>query len=102
MRTISKQEKLDRAIYQALRCYDRGCEATEDVIIATIHSHTPSSIGEDSMEEWNTVSGLATIRTSITDECGTTSCVSNFSFTASVEYTDEKEFKCKISCLTKM
>lgn len=102
MKTISKKDKLDRAIYQALKDYDRSCEKIEEVIISQIKFHTPSDVGYDSMEEWESVSGTATIRTSTIIENGITSVVSNFYFSADVEYTDEKEFKCKISCLIKM
>ena len=100
---MTKKEKLDRAIYKALKDYDNGsCEKIEDVISAHISSHTPSNIGDDSMEEWDYVSGTATVRTSTPVEDGITSRVSNFSFTANVEYTEEKEFNCTISILTKM
>ena len=77
-------------------------EKIEGVIIAHISSHTPSNIGDDSMEEWDSVSGTTTMRTSTRVEGGVTSRVLNFSFTANVEYTEEKEFKCAISRLTKM
>ena len=100
---MTKKEKIDRAIYQALKDYDNGsCEKIEDVIIAHISSHTPSNIGDDSIEEWDSVSGTTTMRTSTRVEGGVTSRVWDFSFTANVEYTEEKEFKCTISRLTKM
>lgn len=100
---MTKKEKIDRAICQALKDYDNGgCEKIEGVIIAHISSHTPSNIGDDSMEEWDSVSGTTAMRTSTRVEGGVTSRVLNFSFTANVEYTEEKEFKCTISRLTKM
>lgn len=100
---MNKRDKLVRATFQALYDYNnvRG-ERIEDVVSVQIHSHSPSNIGDDSMEAWVSISGTATMRTSTRVEGGVTSRVLNFSFTANVEYTEEKEFKCTISRLTKM
>ena len=100
---MNKRDKLVRATYQALYDYNnvRG-ERIENVVSVQIHSHSPSNIGDDSMEAWVSISGTATMRTSTIIENGITSVVSNFHFSAEVEYTEDKEFKCSISILTKM
>ena len=103
MRVMTKKEKLERATYNALRDY-KGLKGykIESVEHVSIYSHTPEEIGDDSMEEWESISGAAEIRTAITKQGGFSSSVSRFSFDADVEYTDEKMFNCTVSRLTGM
>lgn len=99
---MNKTEKLHCAVRSALRNYDglKG-EKVEYVNYVNIINHTPEDEGDDSIEEWKTISGIAKLRTIVSKGDNAMSSISNFSFTADIKYTDEKEFKCTVNKLNK-
>ena len=98
MKTISKREKIENALHQALLNHNNieGREI-EKVEYEHIDYHSPENVGDESMEEWNSISGVATIRTSYTHTNGIESSVGIFDFDADVKYTNGGEFVCTIS-----
>ncbi len=99
---MNKRERLYYAVRNALHNYDGlNGEKVEFVNYVNIINHTPEDEGDDSMEEWKTISGIAKLRTIVSKEDNAMSSISNFSFTADIKYTDEKEFECTVNKLNK-